>query len=320
MYCPYCGFKFGVLPKFCSSCGKNLEVLKETRQETISAVSTDNAGNVNVTGGADSTPTPTLNQFLEYRKLKSKEKTNFSLSMKGGNKHEQKKVQINVGIMCLQNGCLKPQRGKTLPLYTDPQVTANDVLRLAEKKFKDFNKDMEEGPYFLLYPDGSVVVNVPGTQKPFTLKDYKSEIGKTYQRINLFICRKSNFEAEQILSSDSDTEVVIRTRNSDESNLADTLPITPQHSSTPEKAVSNKIDCAVKPPQGNVTEITLSDSEDDCPSTSDHVAKENQCYREYMEVYAPATIEEEELEISAHYFDLPQPLEEENSLTKLHLS
>ncbi|KAI7800926.1 hypothetical protein IRJ41_015688, partial [Triplophysa rosa] len=307
-YCPYCGFKFGVLPKFCSSCGKNLEVLKETRQETISAVSTDNAGNVNVTGGADSTPTPTLNQFLEYRKLKSKEKTNFSLSMKGGNKHEQKKVQINVGIMCLQNGCLKPQRGKTLPLYTDPQVTANDVLRLAEKKFKDFNKDMEEGPYFLLYPDGSVVVNVPGTQKPFTLKDYKSEIGKTYQRINLFICRKSNFE-EQILSSDSDTEVVIRTRNSDESNLADTLPITPQHSSTPEKAVSNKIDCAVKPPQGNVTEITLSDSEDDCPSTSDHVAKENQCYREYMEVYAPATIEEEELEISAHYFDLPQPLE-----------
>ncbi|MGL4897395.1 MAG: hypothetical protein ACRC31_03060 [Cetobacterium sp.] len=65
---------------------------------------------------------------------------------------------------------------------------------MAVKKMKDFNKDMEEGPYVLLYPDGSEVIHVPGTQKPFTLKEYKSEIGKPYQRINLFICRRSNVE------------------------------------------------------------------------------------------------------------------------------
>lgn len=60
---------------------------------------------------------------------------------------------------------------------------------------KDFNKDMEDTqiPYILLYPDGSEVINIPGTQRPFTLKDYKTEIGKNYARINLFICRKKDF-------------------------------------------------------------------------------------------------------------------------------
>lgn len=60
---------------------------------------------------------------------------------------------------------------------------------------KDFNKDMEDTqiPYILLYPDGSEVIKIPGTQRPFTLKDYKTEIGKNYARINLFICRKKDF-------------------------------------------------------------------------------------------------------------------------------
>jgi len=95
--------------------------------------------------------------------------------------------------MCLQSGYLKPQRGKTLPLFVDPLITANGLLMMAEKKLKNFNKDMEERPYILLYPDGSEVINIPGTQMPFTLKDYKTEIGKQYSRINLFICRQKDF-------------------------------------------------------------------------------------------------------------------------------
>ncbi|XP_065104077.2 uncharacterized protein [Paramisgurnus dabryanus] len=314
MYCPYCGFRFDTLPTFCSSCGKNLKVFKETQQETCAPMSSDVAV---VKADVGTTPTPTLNQFLEYRQLKSKERTNFSISKKGGSsKHEQKKVQINIGIMCLQSGALKPLRGKTLPLFTDPQITANDLLRMAEKKFKDFNKDMEEGPYILLYPDLSEVINVPGTQRPFTLKDYKSEIGKPYQRINLFICKKNDFEANQILSSDSDTdtEVFIRTRHTDESNLADTMPITPQHSSTPEKTTVNKTGLDVVPQHRGV--IELSDSEDERPSTSDHAARENLCYREYVDVYAPPTTQEDdELVTTAQSFDLPEQLEGESSLT-----
>lgn len=96
--------------------------------------------------------------------------------------------------MCLQNGSLKPLRGKTLPLALDPQTTADDLLALAVKKMTDFNKDLEEGPYILLYPDGSEIIYIPGTQKPFLLKDYKVEMGKPYARLSLFICSKKDFE------------------------------------------------------------------------------------------------------------------------------
>ncbi|XP_039527427.1 G2/M phase-specific E3 ubiquitin-protein ligase-like [Pimephales promelas] len=189
---------------------------------------------------------------------------------------------------------------------------------MAETKLKNFNKDMEEGPYILLYPDGSEVINIPGTQMPFTLKDYKTEIGKQYSRINLFICRQKDF-IEQVLSSESDSEVVI-TRKTDESSLADTLPIIPQHTSTPQDRMNSKIDSTVEPSQGSgqghVEEIMLSDSEDDRPGTSAHVATQNWCYRKYMEVYAPVTTEEDdELLITAHGLDLPVPIEEQNSVT-----
>ncbi|XP_016400282.1 G2/M phase-specific E3 ubiquitin-protein ligase-like [Sinocyclocheilus rhinocerous] len=181
MYCPFCGIRYDVLPKFCGSCGKNLEVLKETRQKT--PLST------NITGtGVGSTPAPTLNQFLEYRKQKCKERTNFSLGKKGGSKHEEKKIQINVGIMSLQS---------LIP------------------KGLDFIVDPSEGS----------VVEVSG--------------------------------------------------------------------------------------RGSVEAIMLSDSEDDHPGTSDHVASQNRCYREYMAVYAPVIAEEDDdlMMTTAHCLDLPQPIE-----------
>ncbi|GAA6088019.1 uncharacterized protein pogzb isoform X1, partial [Tachysurus ichikawai] len=189
MYCPYCGFKFGVLPNFCSSCGKNLQVLQETQQKSIQPKPTDVTGK-----GMDLTPVSTLSQFLEYRKLKAGERTNFPLSKKCGSRKEKKKVQVNIGIMSLQNGCIKPHRGRMIPLFTNPLVNASETLILAEKKCKDFNKDIEAGPYVLLCTDGSEVNNVPGTPRPFTLKDYKAEIGKPYSRINLFLCRRKDFE------------------------------------------------------------------------------------------------------------------------------
>ena len=55
---------------------------------------------------------------------------------------------------------------------------------------------MDEGPYVLLYPDGSQVITVPGTQKPFILKEYKEEIGKTYPRLNFFICPEKDLKGQ----------------------------------------------------------------------------------------------------------------------------
>lgn len=89
---------------------------------------------------------------------------------------------------------LRPVRGKTLPLFVDPEVAAPDVLKQAVQKMRTFNKDMQEGPYVLLYPDCSEVVHVPGSERPFKLAEYKKELGKPYSRITFFICLESHFK------------------------------------------------------------------------------------------------------------------------------
>ncbi|KAK0140646.1 G2/M phase-specific E3 ubiquitin-protein ligase [Merluccius polli] len=114
---------------------------------------------------------------------------------------------------------LKPVRGKTLPLSTMPEVAAADLLKQAVQKLKTFNKDMDDGPYHLLFPDGSEVVFVPGTEKPFLLSEYKKEIGKPYARITLFVCPYEHFK------EDSDSEVIVRTRRSVEFSEADTVTL-----------------------------------------------------------------------------------------------
>ncbi|KAJ4931227.1 hypothetical protein JOQ06_025525 [Pogonophryne albipinna] len=73
---------------------------------------------------------------------------------------------------------------------------------------KAFNKDMVEGPYVLLYPDCSEVVNVPGSEKPFTLAEYKKDLGNAYARITLFICHEKHFRGGDD-TSDSDSDIVI---------------------------------------------------------------------------------------------------------------
>ncbi|CAI5660945.1 G2/M phase-specific E3 ubiquitin-protein ligase isoform X1 [Oreochromis niloticus] len=142
-------------------------------------------------------------------------------------------LQINVGLMTIKKGGLKPYRGKTIFLTTDPDATATSLLNQAVKKMKDFNKDLKDGPFLLLYPDGTEVITVPGTQRPFTLEAYKAEVGKPYQRITVFICLKSDFEdvGENSDLSDSDPEIVIKRPS--EFDLADTLPWELQHESSP---------------------------------------------------------------------------------------
>ncbi|MEQ2175980.1 hypothetical protein GOODEAATRI_023311, partial [Goodea atripinnis] len=101
---------------------------------------------------------------------------------------------INVGLMVIQKGGLRPQRGRTISLTTDPDISATTLLSQVVKTMKDFNKDVKDGPFLLLYPDGTEVINIPGTQRPFTLAAYKAEVGKSYQRITVFICLKRDFE------------------------------------------------------------------------------------------------------------------------------
>lgn len=95
------------------------------------------------------------------------------------------------------------------------------------------------------------MVNVPGTERPFRLADYKKEIGKVYSRITFFIHPERHFKGGLWIllfkaftcvysgihddvfvfsapttvddGSDSDSEVVITSRSTAELNRADTL-------------------------------------------------------------------------------------------------
>ncbi|XP_076616604.1 G2/M phase-specific E3 ubiquitin-protein ligase-like [Chaetodon auriga] len=194
---------------------------------------------INQNGKESQTKTPTLETFLEYRKRKAEERQNFSC----GKMKAKKICKINIGLMTIgKGGVLKPQRGKTVCLSTHPDITALDLLTEAVRKMRDFNKDLDEGPFLLLYPDGSEVINIPGTQRPFTLKAYKEAIGKSYQRITIFICQKKDFGevGELPATSDSDPEIVIKT-TSREFDLADTLPFEPHHKSTPVHKEPDKV-------------------------------------------------------------------------------
>ncbi|KAK1883051.1 G2/M phase-specific E3 ubiquitin-protein ligase [Dissostichus eleginoides] len=219
MYCPRCGKTFQSLQHFCSSCGQSLAALKETKHEQ------DFSGPI----PAAAPKMPSLKTFLEYRSKKSDERLNFSCQKRKVKKKEQTStVQINIGIMYLQKDIMKPVRGKTLLLILDADTDAAGLHRLAVKKMTDFNSDMDEGPYVLIYPDTSEVINIPGTSTPFNLREYKMEIGKTYNRIALFICLESDYDkGEQQDASDCDQEVTGTSQGW--RNTATSVPDTPSN-------------------------------------------------------------------------------------------
>ncbi|KAF3856055.1 hypothetical protein F7725_016778 [Dissostichus mawsoni] len=217
---------------------------------------------------------------MEYRSSKSKEKQSFSCG-KVRLKQERRQVQINIGMMSPQGVDLKPRRGKTLPLFTDPEIAAPVLLERAVQKMRAFNKDMDEGPYILLYPDCSEVVNVPGSEKPFTLAEYKKDLGKAYARITLFICLEKHFRGGDD-TSDSDSEIVITSRSTAKFNQADTV-------------------------------IVISDTEDMGPPKTN--TDKTTCYSTYTDLYAPCVEEEDEELVAVNMTSLFDTEMEEMNVT-----
>ncbi|KAL6456260.1 hypothetical protein MHYP_G00348030 [Metynnis hypsauchen] len=204
----------------------------------------------------------TFSTLLEHRQKKKEERQKYSLGRKELKHKGKTKVKIDVGLMVIQKGDLRPQRGKTISLTTDPDISATTLLSQAVKKTKDFNKDVKDGPFLLLYPDGTEVTNIPGTQRPFALGAYKAEVGKPYQRIAFFICLKRDFEEVGNLPdlSDSDPEIVIK--KSSEFDLADTLV----------KDLDNRNDSGIR----------------EC------LTVQSSCYRNYTNLFEPIVIDDED--------------------------
>lgn len=101
------------------------------------------------------------------------------------------------------NGQLRRLRGEIVILTVDPTALADHILHLAVQKHAACNCMFSANDtYKLLYPDGQPVIRIPGTTDLFTLPDYRSFIGKSYQKLILFICNEVDYaEGKQTLCS-----------------------------------------------------------------------------------------------------------------------
>nr|XP_023695653.1 G2/M phase-specific E3 ubiquitin-protein ligase-like isoform X2 [Paramormyrops kingsleyae] len=267
MYCPFCGHVLMDSPAFCSLCGKNIKFLKDITSNVTRNSAVEEAAAVASSSSTVLTSTSkqssyagksVVESFMQFRDVKERERKSF-FSKKHQGQKEQKTVKIHIGIMKRTSDGVKSVRGKILPLEVQSHWSSEQILAASVKKHKDFNQDMEDEPYVLLYPDAREVSTVPGTNSPFTVKEYKDALGKPYQRITLYICSHEDF-----FNTDCNTEL-----GSEEDSVVQVWDF-PNNHSTPETANSrNRASSNVQP---------LSESQGDC-------------YSKYTSVYAPIVID-----------------------------
>lgn len=58
-------------------------------------------------------------------------------------------------------------------------------------------RECDECVWVLLYPDFDLVLTVPGTSEPFSVEKYKESIGRPFSRVNLYLCRLSDYESKK---------------------------------------------------------------------------------------------------------------------------
>ncbi|XP_034077849.1 uncharacterized protein LOC117549859 [Gymnodraco acuticeps] len=223
MYCPFCGASVTSSHGFCGVCGRDITFLKDVTNKVPEEMPTTSA-HLSAQPRTSAAGSSAVESFQKYREIKKRERPFFTKG-RHNSKNKQKLVKISVGVMRRMDGCLKPVRGRSLPLNVEPQWACEELLAAAIKKQKAFNQDLEDGAHVLLYPDARVITNIPGTDTPFTVQMYKEAIGKPYQRITLYICTLEAVENScytgTTSSSDEDSVVVAKLPSGD--SLADTV-------------------------------------------------------------------------------------------------
>ena len=194
MFCCQCGSRSPESANFCPNCGLSF---KSAFDVVLSRPSTS-SGQETVS-------------FDEFRARKERERSSrFEPKSKKAkiakSKSKETEVRINVGFMKVdKTGNFKKCRGKTLPIKVLPSADKKSILIKAVKKHANHDKTIHEGlEYVLLYPDGNEVVKLPGTDDEFSLKEYREDLGRTYNRVTLFIATRSDFLFSELPSFDDD--------------------------------------------------------------------------------------------------------------------
>ena len=108
-------------------------------------------------------------------------------------------VTINIGLKRFVNGEIKTVWGKRLPISICRNATYAQILQKGVEKWKVFDRNFNsEEKYVLLYDDGSCAQFMPGSFKFFfELEKYKTELGKEFKKITLYLCTSSDLESSQ---------------------------------------------------------------------------------------------------------------------------
>jgi len=198
MFCSGCGNALQSVFKFCPECSNPVPQIASPLDDGHFSGATAHCSNRTPT---NSTPisTPSFKQFLASKSMERNNNRGISFRLKKKKLMGETEVTINIGMMKQTNkGNKEVLRGKSLPLRLKQSSKAANILNYAVEKRKhydcSFRKDLQ---YTLVYPDGSVVENIPGTQEEFTLARYKEELGKPFSRINLFLLFEDAFDSDE---------------------------------------------------------------------------------------------------------------------------
>ena len=196
-----CGSKVAESDQFCGLCATKRVILKKYDRIEITA------------------PTKSFNGFLQE---KWKDGQKFSLARKSLGCHKtrsdakpsHKIVDTNfiveVGIMDMSKGNLEPVRGSRLLVKVGKDMNQKEICQLANQKHYDhdqFLSNLEQ--YVLLYPDKKLVYQAPGTTAMFTLTKYKTELGKPFSKLTLFLCKEKDFQSRLLSGFDDELYIVI---------------------------------------------------------------------------------------------------------------
>eukprot|EP00794_Sanderia_malayensis_P016405 gene16405-18042_t len=201
IFCTQCGAKIKTVTtaRYCSSCGKEITTAS-------SPVSLSNLAST------PTAPAPRVRSFSELKKAKGTQWKTLLTKKKSDKDADGKDVQINIGLIEWSDMAmkLKVKRGEKMMLAVSNTAPYFEIKKKALAKWSAFHSDVFEDTeeYILLLSNFEKAQFLPGAKAEFfTLKRYKEELGRDYNKITLFLCKQRDHNEYLHIESDSGDEL-----------------------------------------------------------------------------------------------------------------
>ena len=155
--------------------------------------------------------------FKSYAAKKGEERSSHFRSsgtkkrgQKRNSKEEDPLALINVGLVRFVSPDVTiPIRGKTLPIKVKKDSSYTEVFAEALVKREAHDKAFDtKTSWKLVYLDGQLAITLPGQpEDEFTLRKYKEDLGKPFNRITLYLCPEEPQQPDGESEDESDARI-----------------------------------------------------------------------------------------------------------------